>query len=124
MSMRKGPPYKVYLGNVDEIPPTYVSAILSDKIVVKDEPEELARLDIAETIPLTQQSTQGSQLEVTEIMMRLHRAGAVFYYDPKAYMHPGAFMLDLQDKGILKESFFELSWINKSEWKLLTHELK
>jgi hypothetical protein len=117
---RKCPPYEIEFGTEGQKPPAYVHTILEDKILIGGALEELG---LKNEIAYTQNGSGENNSELIELMLKLNARGAVFSYDPKSMVSPSWFMANLQDKGLLLDSFKEISWRNSKLWLLTTYEL-
>ncbi len=117
---RKGPPYAVAFGAEGAIPPPYVRAISVNKVLLAG---NLQLLGLAAELPFPEADELDSHPALIDIMLNLNAMGVVFSYDPKAAVSPSWFMANLQDKGLLLESYQEISWRSPKLWYLTTYEL-
>lgn len=118
--MRKGPPYEVEFGSEGETPPSYVRLIMADKIILGGASNKYRK---DKEIPFSGGGLPEDNPQLIELMVNLNEEGFVFGYDPKAMISPGWFMQNIQEKGILKKPFKEISWRTPKQWLLTTYEL-
>ena len=120
MTKRKGPPYEIELGSEGQAPPAYVRSIHENRIILGG---VLEHLGLNEEISFTEGNIPEGNPELIELMLKLNGKGVVFSHDPKAMISPSWFMANLQEKGILKKPYKEISWRNQKTWLLTTYEL-
>ena len=114
MNKRKGPPYEIEFGSDGETPPPYVRLIMEDKIVLGGSSKE---------VTFSKNGHLEDNPNLIKLMINLNDDGFVFGYDPHAMISPSWFMQNIQEKGILKKPFKEISWRNPKQWLLTTYEL-
>ena len=121
---RKGPPYKIEPGLSGREPPVYVAAILKGRVVIDGSREQLRILGLNSEMEFRESVNPENNQELISLMLRLREKGLAFSYDYKAAMSPSDFMKSLQDKGILKSAFKEISWRGPKEWLLTTYDVE
>ena len=118
---RKGPPYIIEHGTEGDAPPAYVRSIRQGKIILSG---ELDKLDIECEIDFPSNGKFEENTDLIRLILDLNSKGVVFSYDYKVMISPAGLMTNLQDLGILKKSFKEISWRNPKSWLLTTYEIE